>query len=448
MPFALMIYRYYMKLILGVLLSLAALLPAQAQEAAKSTAALDYSALAATFAKQYSLEPQLPQAVIITVRDNPRMIFNAVGPMGLNRVYITLMKLDPQSFTTPQKGIGAGCYVLDKLRALAISKKLMPQSDSAALTEAELTMILAAYEQGPQGLETPDSAGTAFAQKVLETMAALKVSAARQVASQKAAQDRATALQSKYDASAGVKQQRLCTACAKINPAVTENLNNYFDGSSVDMRGTGIASIPSAMGSLKTANAQSQLIQPVATPSAVAYGSSMVTAPLTDAQIASKVPAPATANQYDALIVKYAEAANLDPKLVKSWIAEESSFNPKAVSSCGARGLMQLMPATAKWMAARIGMACSDDKLFDPETNIRLGVAYVQYLFARARVLLPNVPAVGDMQLPEWIRERVIASYNAGPSVMASNNFSDGVVGYVTAITSMDGSKYITINGN
>ncbi len=439
-----------MKLILGVLLSLAALLPAQAQEAAKSAESPDYSALAATFAKQYSIEPQLPQAVIITVRDNPRMIFNAVGPMGLNRVYITLMKLDPQSFTTPQKGIGAGCYVLDKLRTLAISKKLMPQADSAALTEAELTMILAAYAQGPQGLETPDSAGTAFAQKVLETMAALKVSAARSVAGQKTAQDRATALQSKYDAStAGVKQQRLCTACAKINPAVTESLNNYFDGSSVDMRGTGIATIPSAMGSLKTANAQSQLIQPVAAPSAVVYGSSMVTAPLTDAQIASKVPAPATANQYDALIVKYATAANLDPKLVKSWIAEESSFNPKAVSSCGARGLMQLMPATAKWMAGRIGMAnYSDDKLFDPDTNIRLGVAYVQYLFTRAHVLLPNVPAVADMQLPEWIRERVIASYNAGPSVMASNSFSDGVVGYVTAITSMDGSKYITINGN
>ncbi len=74
----------------------------------------------------------------------------------------------------------------------------------------------------------------------------------------------------------------------------------------------------------------------------------------------------------DSIIEKYASDYRLDPSLIRSIIAQESGFNPKAVSSKGARGLMQLMPATAQ----RLGVNNS----FDPEQNIRGGVKHFRFL--------------------------------------------------------------------
>jgi hypothetical protein len=75
---------------------------------------------------------------------------------------------------------------------------------------------------------------------------------------------------------------------------------------------------------------------------------------------------------YDSIIEKYAGDYRLDPSLIRSIIATESGFNPKAVSPKGARGLMQLMPATAK----RLGV----QDCFDPEQNIRGGVEHFRSL--------------------------------------------------------------------
>ncbi len=74
----------------------------------------------------------------------------------------------------------------------------------------------------------------------------------------------------------------------------------------------------------------------------------------------------------DSIIEKYASDYRLDPSLIRSIIAQESGFNPKAVSSKGARGLMQLMPSTAQ----RLGVNNS----FDPEQNIRGGVKHFRFL--------------------------------------------------------------------
>ena len=54
-------------------------------------------------------------------------------------------------------------------------------------------------------------------------------------------------------------------------------------------------------------------------------------------------------------------------------VKEESHFNPKAESSVGALGLMQLMPQTAKEISASYGIPCD---LFTPKTNIQLGCLY------------------------------------------------------------------------
>ena len=75
---------------------------------------------------------------------------------------------------------------------------------------------------------------------------------------------------------------------------------------------------------------------------------------------------------YDPIIEKVAAEHQLDPSLIRSIIAQESGFNAKAVSSKGARGLMQLMPATAQ----RLGVKNS----FDPEQNIQGGVKHFRTL--------------------------------------------------------------------
>ena len=100
--------------------------------------------------------------------------------------------------------------------------------------------------------------------------------------------------------------------------------------------------------------------------------------PVYDLQITGAVPdepAPPQATKsgsYDSIIEKYANHYSLDPSLIRSIIATESGFNPKAVSPKGARGLMQLMPATAE----RLGVSNS----FDPEQNIHGGVKHFRSL--------------------------------------------------------------------
>jgi hypothetical protein len=98
-----------------------------------------------------------------------------------------------------------------------------------------------------------------------------------------------------------------------------------------------------------------------------------------DLKISGSVPAAAPSanssskvNQYDSIIEKYAFDYKLDPSLIRSIIATESDFNPRAVSPKGAQGLMQLMPATA----ARLGVKNS----FDPEQNIHGGVKHFRSL--------------------------------------------------------------------
>ncbi len=82
-------------------------------------------------------------------------------------------------------------------------------------------------------------------------------------------------------------------------------------------------------------------------------------------------PSPQSQN-FDPIIEKYASNYQLDPSLIRSIIAQESGFNPKALSPKGARGLMQLMPQTA----ARLGVKNS----YDPEQNIQGGVKHFKFL--------------------------------------------------------------------
>lgn len=91
-----------------------------------------------------------------------------------------------------------------------------------------------------------------------------------------------------------------------------------------------------------------------------------------------------------------------DRALVYALIRQESNFNPRAVSSAGARGVMQLMPATARYVVRRTGMGDSSlQELYEPEANIALGQQYLDMLL--------NDGTVG----PDLFR--LTAAWNGGP---------------------------------
>lgn len=75
--------------------------------------------------------------------------------------------------------------------------------------------------------------------------------------------------------------------------------------------------------------------------------------------------------------------APMDPALVEAVIHIESRGNVGAISEAGARGLMQIMPYTAREVAAWIDLDYYDGMEFDPGLNIRLGTAYLDYLLRR-----------------------------------------------------------------
>ena len=84
------------------------------------------------------------------------------------------------------------------------------------------------------------------------------------------------------------------------------------------------------------------------------------------------------------LIIKEARAAKLDPSLVAAIINVESHWQTSAISSKGAKGLMQLMPTTADWIASKLGKdTVNEQDLFLPEINIHLGVCYFADLLAQ-----------------------------------------------------------------
>ena len=91
-----------------------------------------------------------------------------------------------------------------------------------------------------------------------------------------------------------------------------------------------------------------------------------------------------TTVRYREQIVREAQQYGLRPAFVAAIILNESSYDPSAVSSVGARGLMQLLPDTGRWVAGKLGIRdYTDDLLFDAETNLHLGVWYLDFLSDR-----------------------------------------------------------------
>ena len=109
------------------------------------------------------------------------------------------------------------------------------------------------------------------------------------------------------------------------------------------------------------------------------------------AQATAGAGKPVSGGQYDQIINEASQKYGVPAALIKAVVKNESNFNPKATSHCGAQGLMQLMPATAR------GLGCKN--AYDPRQNIMAGAKYLSQLLKKYK---------GDTS-------KAVAAYNAGP---------------------------------
>ncbi len=93
----------------------------------------------------------------------------------------------------------------------------------------------------------------------------------------------------------------------------------------------------------------------------------------------------ASAVPFGDIIHEKAQKYDVDPALVAAVVETESKFHPQARSPVGAKGLMQLMPRTGRWLGA--------SNLYDPEQNVDAGVRYIKYLQGRFDGNLKNTIA-------------------------------------------------------
>jgi soluble lytic murein transglycosylase len=95
-----------------------------------------------------------------------------------------------------------------------------------------------------------------------------------------------------------------------------------------------------------------------------------------------------------------ARRTGLPPSLVAGIIRQESAFDPRATSPVGARGLMQLMPATAREVSGKVGLTYVPERLYAPEVSVHLGTTYFREVLNRFD---------GNVEL-------ALAGYNGGPN--------------------------------
>ncbi|MEE8614352.1 MAG: transglycosylase SLT domain-containing protein [Roseateles sp.] len=110
--------------------------------------------------------------------------------------------------------------------------------------------------------------------------------------------------------------------------------------------------------------------------------------------IAQRYPLP-----HRAELMREAQASGIDPAYVYGLIRQESRFVLDARSHVGAAGLMQVMPATARWTAKKVGLAYSPDLMHDRDFNLRIGTSYLKLVLDRF----------------DGAQALAAAAYNAGP---------------------------------
>ncbi|HNW87523.1 MAG TPA: transglycosylase SLT domain-containing protein [Candidatus Limiplasma sp.] len=132
--------------------------------------------------------------------------------------------------------------------------------------------------------------------------------------------------------------------------------------------------------------------------------------------------------QYRDLIEREATANNLHPAFVAAIVLNESSFNPKAESDVGARGLMQMMPDTAEWVHGKMGLTdeYSFDQMYDPDTNVHYACWYLAFLsdrFHNDPILVSAAFHAGQNTVQNWLND---SRYSQDAQTISLSQMADG----------------------
>lgn len=144
--------------------------------------------------------------------------------------------------------------------------------------------------------------------------------------------------------------------------------------------------------------------------------------------------------KYENYVEKYSEEYGVDICLVYGVIRTESNFDPEAVSSAGAIGLMQLMPDTFLWLQNYRTQFMPDkildsDELYDPKTNIEYGVYLLRFLLDRYEgntSLAICAYNAGYGNVDDWLANGTISASN----VLAENVPFPETSNYLTKVSS------------
>lgn len=135
---------------------------------------------------------------------------------------------------------------------------------------------------------------------------------------------------------------------------------------------------------------------------------------------------PEKTTDIDLIISEMSEKYNLSEKFIKALIKKESSWNEKAVSKSGAKGLMQLMPITFKECLQKIGLPENSD-IFNPRINIECGCFYLDSLAKRIETPSENL-MFKEIYFPMCLY------YNAGIGKIKNGEISEENLNYANKI--------------
>jgi len=381
------------------------------------------------------VDPRLVLSIMTVTRQAKVPLFKGRGLMNINDYYGRTLKLSTVELENPEINVRAGVECLRRLYIFV--RKVNPTPVSATVHDAK---VLAAFARTPQTLVSADDPrNIAFVSAVLDEYARLKArpdmacenGVCRNPFPQTEASDSSAVAPRSAGPVAAVKAP-VYNMSPYTDKAQPQNVDNLFDGSASREE------LTSCAGGVCKLNSKD-------------VGKRMVPKPMSDEAIARRVSPPKVANRYDNYIVRYSQEFNMDPNLIKAWVATESQFDPNAKSSVGATGLLQFMPKDAQWFVTHVMKEpFKRSMLGKPEYNLRFGVAYIAYLFEQARhKLLADAP-LNPMEFPNWVIERVIGSYNGGASVLLrpTEKMSSTIRNYIASVMSIYNSGEMPVTDN
>ena len=147
--------------------------------------------------------------------------------------------------------------------------------------------------------------------------------------------------------------------------------------------------------------------------------------------------------KFKAVICRYADEYGLERALVFAVVKTESDFDATAISAVGAIGLMQITQETGDYVAQKLGQ--KDYDLFEPETNIKFGCYYINYLICRFEIVDTALIAynAGEGNVDKWLDN---IKYSTDNKTLSTTPFAE-TNAYIIKIKK-NFSKYKKLYGN